>query len=107
MKKLGNRQILFVAASALAAVFFQEPVQAQAPAPAASAVGVVTKIDADARQIVLKTDAGAEIAVAVQPKAGFRKVAPGGNRSEECADHRNHGRHDGRSRSGSGQGFGR
>src|ERR1019366_10127980 len=30
-----------------------------------------------ALQIVLKTDAGAEIAVAVQPKAGFRKVAPG------------------------------
>ncbi len=77
MKKLGNRQVLFVAASALATLLFQAPARGQAPAPAASAVGVVTKIDADARQIVLKTDAGAEIAIAVQPKAGFRKVAPG------------------------------
>jgi Cu/Ag efflux protein CusF len=51
--------------------------QAPAAAPAASAVGVVTKIDADARRILLKTDAGAEIDVAVQPKASFRKVAPG------------------------------
>jgi Cu/Ag efflux protein CusF len=76
MKTSRYSQVLFVTASLLAGFMFQTAAQAQAPA-AASAVGVVTKIDADARQIVLKTDAGAEIAVSVQPKAGVRKVAPG------------------------------
>src|SRR5580704_9830587 len=47
--------------------------------PAANTVGVVTKIDAAERQIVLKTDAGAEITVALQPTASFRRVAPGEN----------------------------
>jgi Cu/Ag efflux protein CusF len=53
--------------------------QAQTPAaPAAvNTIGVVTKIDANARRITLKTDAGAEVPVTVQANAGFRKVAPG------------------------------
>ena len=41
------------------------------------ALGVVTKVDAAARQIVLKTDAGAEVTVPLQPAASFRRVAPG------------------------------
>jgi hypothetical protein len=46
-------------------------------ATAGRALGVVTKIDADARQITLKTDAGAEVAVSLEPKATFRRIAPG------------------------------
>ena len=41
------------------------------------ALGAVTKIDAAARQITLKTDAGAEVSVALDAKASFRRVAPG------------------------------
>ncbi len=44
---------------------------------ASSTLGVVTKIDTAARQIVLKPDAGAEISVQLQPTATFRRVAPG------------------------------
>jgi hypothetical protein len=44
---------------------------------AGRALGVVTKIDAAARQIVLKTDAGADVTVTLQPAANFRRVAPG------------------------------
>jgi hypothetical protein len=51
--------------------------QSQAQSPATSTLGVVTKIDPAARAIVLKTDAGAEITVAIQPTASFRRVAPG------------------------------
>jgi Cu/Ag efflux protein CusF len=46
-------------------------------ATAGRALGVVTKIDADARQITLKTDAGAEVSVSLEAKATFRRVAPG------------------------------
>ncbi len=46
-------------------------------ATAGRALGVVTKIDPDARQISLKTDAGTEISVSLEPKATFRRVAPG------------------------------
>jgi hypothetical protein len=49
---------------------------AQAPA-ATNTVGVVTKMDAAAKQIVLKTDAGTEVSVSMQPTASFRRVAPG------------------------------
>jgi co-chaperonin GroES (HSP10)/transcription antitermination factor NusG len=75
LKRLGNRRITLAALLLLPGLLLQ--LHSQTPAPASSVVGVVTKIDVDAHQIVLKTDAGAEIAVAVQPKAGFRKVAPG------------------------------
>jgi hypothetical protein len=61
------QRILVCAAIASAAVFGQ----------AGSTLGVVTKIDAATRQIVLKTDAGAEITVMLQPTATFRRVAPG------------------------------
>jgi len=46
---------------------------------ATNTVGVVSKIDAAERQIVLKTDAGAEVTVSLQPTASFRRVAPGEN----------------------------
>ena len=39
--------------------------------------GVVTKIDADAKQLTLKTDAGAELSVTMSPKVAYRRVAPG------------------------------
>jgi hypothetical protein len=61
------QRILVCAALASVAVFGQ----------AGSTLGVVTKIDAAARQIVLKTEAGAEITVVLQPTASFRRVAPG------------------------------
>ncbi|MGD1091835.1 MAG: hypothetical protein ABSB35_07555 [Bryobacteraceae bacterium] len=48
-----------------------------AQAPAANTLGVVTNVDAAARQIVIKTDAGAEVTVNLQPTASFRRVAPG------------------------------
>lgn len=40
-------------------------------------LGAITKVDADARQITLKTDAGAEIGVSMDARATFRKIAPG------------------------------
>ena len=49
---------------------------AQTPA-ATSSVGVVTKIDAAAKEIVLKTDAGPEITVNLEAKVSFRRVEPG------------------------------
>jgi Cu/Ag efflux protein CusF len=39
--------------------------------------GVVTKIDADSKQLTLKTDAGAELNVTMSPKVAYRRVAPG------------------------------
>lgn len=58
-----------------AAVFSASLLLAQAPA--GSAVGAVTKVDPAAREIVLKTDAGAEITLTLSPTANFRRVAPG------------------------------
>jgi hypothetical protein len=45
-------------------------------APTQSA-GVVTKIDADSKQLTLKTDAGPELTVTMAPKINYRRVAPG------------------------------
>lgn len=70
-----TRGNLTVVCAALAILGGAQSLVAQAPA--ASTVGSVTKIDAAARQIVLKTDAGAEITVTLEPKASFRRVAPG------------------------------
>ena len=47
------------------------------PAATGSTLGVVEKIDPGARQIVLKTDAGAEVTLTLPPAASFRRVAPG------------------------------
>lgn len=44
---------------------------------ATSTVGVVTKIDPAAQQIVVKTDAGSEVTVTMQPTASFRRTKPG------------------------------
>ncbi len=44
---------------------------------AGRALGVVTKIDADARQLTVKPDQGAEVSVSLDARASFRKVAPG------------------------------
>jgi hypothetical protein len=62
--------VLYLAASVTGAVW------AQAPA-AQSAAGTVTKVDADARSLTLKGDAGQEYAVSLDAKATFRRVAPG------------------------------
>jgi hypothetical protein len=42
-----------------------------------STLGVVTKIDPAAQQIVVKTDAGAEVTVTMLPNASFRRTKPG------------------------------
>ncbi len=39
--------------------------------------GVVTKVDADSKQLTLKTDAGAELNVTMSPKVAYRRVPPG------------------------------
>jgi hypothetical protein len=75
MKTFIYRLIVFSGALSMAALLAQA--QAPAPAAAANAVGVVTKIDSAAREIVLKTDAGAEISISMGATASFRKVAPG------------------------------
>jgi hypothetical protein len=51
---------------------------AQAAAPAApTTTGTVTKVDVAARSLVLKTDAGQEFTITLQPTVSFRRVAPG------------------------------
>ena len=44
---------------------------------ATSTVGVVTKIDTAAQQLVVKTDAGSEVTVTMQPAASYRRTKPG------------------------------
>jgi Domain of unknown function (DUF5666) len=69
-----HRLFLLAAAFSAAALI----AYAQAPAPAAvNTVGVVTKIDVSAREIMLRTDAGADVSITIQANASFRKVAPG------------------------------
>ncbi|MBZ5602641.1 MAG: hypothetical protein LAO79_10080 [Acidobacteriia bacterium] len=58
----------FVYLAALAAGLFGQ---------ATSTVGVVTKIDAAAQQLVVKTDQGPEVTVTMEPKASFRRTKPG------------------------------
>src|SRR5262245_50587741 len=65
-----KRSLAVIALTAAAAAWAQD-------ANAGRALGVVTKIDITARQIVLKTDAGAEVTVALPGGASFRRVAPG------------------------------
>lgn len=48
-----------------------------AQTPAQSTSGTVTKVDAAARTLTLKTDNGQEMTVTMQPRASFRRVAPG------------------------------
>src|SRR5215472_8132066 len=48
-----------------------------AQTPAQSTSGTVTKVDAAARTLILKTDNGQEMTVTMQPRASFRHVAPG------------------------------
>jgi hypothetical protein len=62
-------QILTVLAAFLPASYAQDQA-------AGRALGVVTKMDAAARQLTLKTDTG-EVAVTVDPKAKVVRVAPG------------------------------
>lgn len=40
-------------------------------------VGVVTKVDASAQQIVVKTDAGPEVTITMQPNARYQRTKPG------------------------------
>lgn len=57
---------------ALAGVMF-----AQDPTAVRTIYGTVTKIDASARELMVKADAGGEVVVTVTPTASFRRVAPG------------------------------
>ncbi|HLH44462.1 MAG TPA: DUF5666 domain-containing protein [Bryobacteraceae bacterium] len=50
---------------------------AQQPQSAQTASGTVTGVDAAGSRLTLKTDAGQEIKVALQPRTSFRRVAPG------------------------------
>ena len=50
---------------------------AQAAAPTQSIVGTVTKVDAAARSLTVKTDAGQEFAVNLEAKATIRRIAAG------------------------------
>jgi Cu/Ag efflux protein CusF len=48
-----------------------------AQAPTGRAIGAVTAIDAAAKQITLKTDAGAETKIALQDSTSYQRVPPG------------------------------
>src|SRR5258708_5831597 len=61
---------MFACAACLSSAFAQD-------AAAGRALGVVIRIDADARQLSIKNDAGGEVAVSLDAKASFRRVAPG------------------------------
>ena len=64
-----------LASLAAACVFaFNQTGYAQAPG---NTIGAVTKIDAEAKTLVLKTDAGAEVPVQILPTVTVRRVAPG------------------------------
>jgi hypothetical protein len=52
-------------------------VYGQAAAPAASIVGTVTKLDAAAKTMTVKTDAGQEYTVSMEGKVTIRKIAAG------------------------------
>jgi len=49
----------------------------QDPSAVRTIYGAVTKIDAAARELVVKADSGGEIAITLQPTASFRRVTPG------------------------------
>src|SRR5580704_2702329 len=70
---------LFLAPFLCSSLWAQAPAAAPAAAavPGDRAVGTVTKLDAAARTMTLKTDAGQEVAVTLAPKTNFRRVAPG------------------------------
>jgi hypothetical protein len=53
------------------------PAYGQAAAPAASIVGTVTKVDAAAKTMTVKTDAGQEYSVTMEGKVTIRKIAAG------------------------------
>ena len=74
MRKTAFRVFAVSMVFLLALVFLAHASFAQEQA--GRALGVVTKIDASARQITLKTDTG-EVAVAVDAKAKVLRVAPG------------------------------
>lgn len=61
---------------ALACLLLTGSIWAQNAAPD-RALGVVTKLDAAARTLSVKTDTGAEIGVTLDPKARFQRVSPG------------------------------
>ena len=69
------RSIKHLARSVVALLVAVCWVSAQTAAQSSS--GTVAKVDAAARTLVLKTDAGQEMTVTIQPRANFRRVAPG------------------------------
>jgi Domain of unknown function (DUF5666) len=67
-----NRAVSFLGCWALAgsALWAQQAAQT-------TASGTVTSVDTAASSLALKTDAGQELKVALQPRTSFRRVAPG------------------------------
>ena len=53
------------------------PVEGYAQAQESRTLGVVTKFDAETRRMTVKTDKGDEVQVSLDPRATFRRVAPG------------------------------
>jgi hypothetical protein len=65
---------------ALGALLFSVVSAAQQPPPAANSQrlsGVVTKVDPAGPQVTLKSDAGQEVTITMQPKISYRRVEPG------------------------------
>jgi ribosomal protein L21E len=67
-----NRSVAFLGSLALAgaALWAQQPAQT-------TASGTVTSVDTAGSSLALKTDAGQELKVTLQPRTSFRRVAPG------------------------------
>jgi len=77
MRRIHNHIAPSFVAVAILAACSSMVTPAQDATAAGRALGVVTKIDADARQLTIKNDAGGEVAVSLDAKVSFRRVAPG------------------------------
>jgi hypothetical protein len=77
MKPTLNPTCAFILAAAVSGVVCPAIGYGQAAAAATSVVGTVTKIDAAAKSMTLKTDAGQEYTVSMEGKVTIRKIAAG------------------------------
>ena len=74
------RTFFFAAAIALISLLFSSPLFAQTGDPdiaAKYAIGEVKSIDAAAKQLTIKTDAGSMVSVTLSDKTTYKKLAPG------------------------------
>lgn len=73
-------RVLGTLACGVAVLVFGFALAAQQPPPAANSQrlsGVVTKVDPAGPQVTLKSDAGQEVTITMQPKISYRRVEPG------------------------------